>query len=339
MNKLIVSPSPHVHGKDNTRRLMGDVIIALLPAVLVSIYFFGLSAIHLVAVSVVACVAVEFLIQKFLLKGKSSIGDLSAIVTGVLLALNLPVCSPWWLILIGAVVAIGIAKMTFGGLGQNIFNPALVARVVLLVSFPILMTGSAFHAPESGYIFGNAPEFVDATSGATPLALVKEQLAKGVAMDEIMKDPNLSYFQMLYARMGGSAGELSAIALILGFVYLLVRRVIKPYISLSVLLTVFIFSGLLYLGNPAKFVDPVFNLLTGGLLLGAFFMATDYVTSPMTTKGQIIFGVGIGVITVLIRAFGAYPEGVSFAILIMNSTVPLLNKIQPKRFAKEAQKK
>lgn len=201
------------------------------------------------------------------------------------------------------------------------------------------MTGSAFHAPESGYIFGNAPEFVDATSGATPLALVKEQLAKGVAMDEIMKDPNLSYFQMLYARMGGSAGELSAIALILGFVYLLVRRVIKPYISLSVLLTVFIFSGLLYLGNPAKFVDPVFNLLTGGLLLGAFFMATDYVTSPMTTKGQIIFGVGIGVITVLIRAFGAYPEGVSFAILIMNSTVPLLNKIQPKRFAKEAQKK
>ena len=342
MNTLIVSPSPHVHGKDNTRRLMGDVIIALMPAVLVSIWFFGLSAIHLVCVSVLACVVFEYLIQKFLLKGKSTVGDLSAVVTGVLLALNLPVCSPWWLILIGAFVAIGIAKMTFGGLGQNLFNPALVARVVLLVSFPVLMTGTAFHAPEGGYLFGNS-EFanaaLDATSGATPLGFVKEQLAKGVSMQEIMATPGLSYTQLLFARLGGSAGELSAIALILGFIYLLCRRVIKPWISLSILITVFVFAGALWLGNPAKFTDPVFNLLSGGLLLGAFFMATDYVTSPMTTKGQVIFGIGIGVITILIREFGAYPEGVSFAILIMNSTVPLLNRIQPKRFAKEAQKK
>lgn len=342
MNTLIVSPSPHVHGKESTRRIMGDVIIALLPAVLVSIWFFGLSAIHLVCVSVLACVALEYLIQKFLLKGKSTVGDLSAVVTGVLLALNLPVCSPWWLILIGALVAIGIAKMTFGGLGQNLFNPALVARVVLLVSFPVLMTGTAFHAPESGYLFGNsdfASTAMDAMSGATPLGFVKEQLAKGVAMEEIMATPGLSYTQLLFANMGGSAGELSAIALVLGFIYLLCRRVIKPWISLSILATVFVFAGALYLGNSSRYLDPVFHILNGGLLLGAFFMATDYVTSPMTTKGQVIFGIGIGIITVLIRTFGAYPEGVSFAILIMNATVPLLNKFQPKRFAEEAQKK
>ena len=339
MNKLIVSPSPHIHGKENTSRLMGDVIIALMPAVLVSIYFYGLSAIHLVLVSVFSCVAIEYLIQKFLLKGKSTIGDLSAVVTGVLIALNLPVCSPWWLILIGAIVAIGIAKISFGGLGQNFFNPAIVARVILLVSFPVFMTGTAFHAPEGGYIFGNAPEItsaLDATSGATPLAFVKEQLAQGASLQDIMSNQNLSYTQLLFARMGGSSGEISAIALLLGFIYLLIRRVIKPYISLSVILSVAIFSGILWLSDPSKFTDPLFNVLGGGLLLGAFFMATDYVTSPMTMWGQIIFGVGIGVITVLIREFGAYPEGVSFAILIMNATVPLLYKIKPKRFAKGA---
>ena len=186
MNTLIVSPSPHVHGKESTRKIMGDVIIALLPAVLVSIWFFGLSAIHLVCVSVLACVVFEYFIQKVLMKKRSTVGDLSAVVTGVLLALNLPVCSPWWLILIGAFVAIGIAKMSFGGLGQNLFNPALVARVVLLVSFPVLMTGTAFHAPETGYLFGNsdlASAAMDATSGATPLGFVKEQLAK--AKDQI----------------------------------------------------------------------------------------------------------------------------------------------------------
>lgn len=357
MNKLIVSPSPHIHGKENTRRLMLDVIIALVPAALVSIYFFGLTAAHLLAVSVLACVGVEYLVNRFLLKGKNTVGDLSAVVTGVLLALNLPVCSPWWMILIGAVVAIGIAKMTFGGIGQNFFNPALVGRVVLLVSFPVLMTSAAFRAPESKFSFdinskakletlASSPK-TDAFSGATPLALVKEELAKtdesGARINTVKKimDENpgkFSYSGILFAR-NGSAGEISAIALLIGFIYLLVRRVIKPHISLSILAAVAVFSGLLWLGNPDRFTDPVFNLLTGGLLLGAFFMATDYVTSPMTAKGQIIFGVGIGVITVLIREFGAYPEGVSFAILIMNATVPLLNKFRPKRFAEEAHKK
>ena len=330
MKKLLVSPSPHIHGKENTRNLMRDVIIALLPAVAVSIYYFGFSAIKLVLVGVISCMLVEFLIQKFLLKGKCTICDYSAALTGVLLALNLPPKSPWWLMVIGAFVAIGVAKMTFGGLGQNLFNPALVGRVFLLVSFPVLMTD--WTAPAS--FFGAS---LDAASGATPLALVKEAVAAGTPVSEIFaQNPSLSYSQLLFARVG-SAGEVSAIALLLGFVYLLVRRVIKPHITLSIWATVFVFSGILWLCNPDQFTDPIFNLLTGGMLLGSIFMATDYVTSPMSEKGMVIFGVGIGIITILIREFGAYPEGISFAILIMNATVPLINMyVKPKRFAKEA---
>ncbi|MBE6229564.1 MAG: RnfABCDGE type electron transport complex subunit D [Bacteroidales bacterium] len=330
MKKLLVSPSPHIHGKENTRNLMRDVIIALLPAVAVSIYYFGFSAIKLVLVGVISCMLVEFLIQKFLLKGKCTICDCSAALTGVLLALNLPPNSPWWLMVIGAIVAIGVAKMTFGGLGQNLFNPALVGRVFLLVSFPVLMTD--WTAPAS--FFGAS---LDAASGATPLALVKEAVAAGTPVSEIFaQNPSLSYSQLLFARVG-SAGEVSAIALLLGFVYLLVRRVIKPHITLSIWATVFVFSGILWLCNPDQFTDPIFNLLTGGMLLGSIFMATDYVTSPMSEKGMIIFGAGIGIITILIREFGAYPEGISFAILIMNATVPLINMyVKPKRFAKEA---
>ena len=330
MKQLLVSPAPHIHGKENTRNLMRDVIIALLPAVAVSIYYFGFSAVKLVLVGVISCMLVEFLIQKFLLKGKCTICDYSAALTGVLLALNLPPNSPWWLMVIGAIVAIGVAKMTFGGLGQNLFNPALVGRVFLLVSFPVLMTD--WTAPAS--FFGAT---IDAASGATPLALVKEAVAAGTPISEIFaNNPSLSYSQLLFARVG-SAGEVSAIALLLGFVYLLVRRVIKPHITLSIWATVFVFSGILWLCNPDQFTDPVFNLLTGGMLLGSIFMATDYVTSPMSDKGMIIFGAGIGIITILIREFGAYPEGISFAILIMNATVPLINMFcKPKRFGKEA---
>ena len=330
MKQLLVSPAPHIHGKENTRNLMRDVIIALLPAVAVSIYYFGFSAVKLVLTGVISCMLVEFLIQKFLLKGKCTICDYSAALTGVLLALNLPPNSPWWLMVIGAVVAIGVAKMTFGGLGQNLFNPALVGRVFLLVSFPVLMTD--WTTPAS--FFGAT---IDAASGATPLALVKEAVNAGTPISEIFaNNPSLSYSQLLFARVG-SAGEISAIALLLGFVYLLVRRVIKPHITLSIWATVFAFSGILWLCDSNQFTDPVFNLLTGGMLLGSIFMATDYVTSPMSDKGMIIFGVGIGIITILIREFGAYPEGISFAILIMNATVPLINMyVKPKRFAKEA---
>ena len=312
MDKLIVSPSPHLHTKTSTKSLMRDVVIALMPAVIVSVLFYGWSALLVLSTSIASCLLVELFITRFLLKKPSTIADCSALVTGILLALNLPTTTPWWVVLIGAVVAIGVAKMTFGGLGQNLFNPALVGRVFLLISFPTYMTD--WTRPQ-GFIGGN----LDALTGATPLGVAKEG---GVAAVE-----GLDYCDMLFYNIGGSAGEISAIAILLGFAYMLVRKVIKPYITLSILVTVATFSGIFWAINPAEYTDPAFNLLTGGLLLGSVFMATDYVTSPMSKWGGVIFGVGIGVITMLIRYFGAYPEGVSFAILIMNSVVPLINKV------------
>ena len=330
MRKLIVSPAPHVHGDESTRKIMKDVLIALAPSMLVAVYFYGLSAIKLLLVAVIACMGVEFLIQKYLMRTKVTVTDLSAAVTGVLLALNLPPTAPWWVIVIGSVVAIGVAKMTFGGLGHNIFNPALVGRVFLLISFPVIMTD--WTVPASWF----RPE-MDAVTGATPLALIKEGLAQGQTVEQILSaNPDLSYGQMLFARAGGSAGEASALAIILGFVYLLIRRVIRPHIPVTIVLTIAVMTGIFWLIDPSQYTDPLFNILTGGVLLGSVFMATDYVTSPMTTKGMVIYGIGIGIITVLIRFFGSYPEGVSFAILIMNSIVPLLNKyIKPARFGKE----
>jgi len=317
MDKILVSPSPHIHSSVSTKTLMRDVVIALLPAVLVSIVFYGWREILVLGVSVGACVLLEYLITRYMLKKSSTIGDWSAVVTGILLALNLPYTTPWWVVLIGAIVAIGVAKMTFGGLGQNVFNPAITGRVFLLISFPTVMTH--WEAPQG--LFG-----VDATTGATPLGLVKEGLLQGQTVPEIMSANGLSYGQMLFSSIGGSAGELSAIALLIGFVYLLIRKVIKPHITLSIWATVALVSLIFWLCNPARFTDPIFNLLTGGMILGSCFMATDYVTSPMSVKGGIVFGIGIGFITMMIRYFGSYPEGMSFAILIMNATVPLLNK-------------
>ena len=310
MEKLLVSPSPHLHTKTSTKSLMRDVVIAMMPAVLVSILFYGWSELLVLGVSVASCILLEYLITKYLLKKTCTVCDWSATVTGVLLALNLPATTPWWVVFIGAVVAIGVAKMTFGGLGQNLFNPAIVGRVFLLISFPTYMTD--WTRPQ-GFIGS-----IDGYTGATPLGIFKEGGVDAIA--------NLDYVDMLLANIGGSAGELSAIAILAGFVYLLARRVIRPYITLSILATVAVFSGIFWAINPAEYTDPLFNLLTGGVLLGSVFMATDYVTSPMSNVGGIIFGVGIGLITMLIRYFGAYPEGMSFAILIMNSVVPLLNK-------------
>ena len=311
MNKLLVSPSPHLHTKTSTKSLMRDVVIALMPAVIVSVLFYGWSALLVLSTSVASCLLVELFITRFLMKQPSTIADCSALVTGILLALNLPTTTPWWVVFIGSVVAIGVAKMTFGGLGQNLFNPALVGRVFLLISFPTYMTN--WERP-TGFIGGN----LDAISGATPLGLAKEGGVEAIA--------GLDYSDMLFYNIGGSAGELSAIALLLGFAYMLVRGVIKPYITCSIIATVAIFSGIFSAVDPLTYTCPVFNILTGGLLLGSIFMATDYVTSPMSAVGGIVFGIGIGLITMLIRYFGAYPEGVSFAILIMNSVVPLLNK-------------
>ena len=327
MNKLLVSPSPHIHSKTSTRSLMQDVVIALLPSVLVTVLFYGWSAVAILASSVVFCVLLEYLITRYLLKKPSTIGDMSAVVTGIILALNLPPTAPWWVAMIGAIVAIGVTKMTFGGLGQNVFNPAITGRVFLLISFPAIMTtwGGA-----KGFIGG-----ADAVSGATPLGIVKEGLMQGQTLQQIFDLHDFSYTQMLFVNIGGSAGEISAIAIIIGFIYLLARKVIRPYITLSILVTVAVFSGIFWLIDPSQYTDPLFNLLTGGVLLGSVFMATDYVTSPMSDKGGIIFGVGIGIITMLIRYFGSYPEGMSFAILIMNSTVPLINKFcKQKKFGR-----
>ena len=317
MDRLLVSPSPHIHSKTSTKSLRRDVVIALLPAVIVSIVFYGWKELLVISVSVLSCVLLESLITRYMLRKPDTICDWSAAVTGVLLALNLPPTTPWWVVLIGAAVAIGVAKMTFGGLGQNVFNPALVGRVFLLISFPTYMTH--WEIPQG--LFG-----LDAVTGATPLGVIKEGLMQGGDVAGIMAENGYSYSQMLLANIGGSAGEASAIALLVGFVYLLVRKVIKPWITLSVLGTVAVVSLIFSLIDPAQYTGPLFNLLSGGMILGACFMATDYVTSPMSTKGGIVFGVGIGFITLMIRYFGAYPEGMSFAILIMNSTVPLLNR-------------
>ena len=296
---------------------MRDVVIALIPAIAVSVVFYGLAALLVLAVSVISCVLLEYLITKYLLKAPSTVGDWSAAVTGILLALNLPVSTPWWVVFIGALVAVGVAKMTFGGLGQNVFNPALAGRVFLLISFPTYMTNWAI----PGGLFG-----ADAVSGATPLGIINEGLMKGLSASDLIAQNGFTASQMLFANIGGSAGEASAIAILIGFIYLLARKVIKPWITLSILGTVAVVSCLFWMADPARFTGPVFNLLTGGLLLGACFLAPDSVTSPVGTKGGIIFGVGIGFLTLMIRYFGSYPEGVSFAILIMNSTVPLLDR-------------
>ncbi|MFA7116030.1 MAG: RnfABCDGE type electron transport complex subunit D [Bacteroidales bacterium] len=329
MKNFIISQAPHIHSDNTTRKLMRDVIIALLPAALVSVYFMGFPVLYMILISIGSAVLFEYLIKKFVMKTKPTVNDLSAVVTGLLLGLNLPPATPLWVVIIGSFVAIAIAKMTFGGLGQNIWNPALVGRVFLLISFPVFLTNWSYDIPS--WISS-----VDAFSGATPLGLIKEGLAGGSSVqDLIAANPQLSNSQMFLAKSGGSAGEVSAIALILGFIYLLIRKVIKPHITLSILVTVFVFSGIFWLSDPTQYMDPIFNLLSGGLLLGSIFMATDYVTSPMNPKAQIVYGVGIGVLTVLIRLFGSYPEGVSFAILIMNSIVPLLNKyMKPKRFGR-----
>lgn len=291
---------------------MYGVLIALIPAFLVSLYCFGIGALVVTLTSVLACVLFEYLIQKYLLKVKPSICDGSAILTGVLLAFNVPSNLPIWIIVIGALVAIGIGKMTFGGLGNNIFNPALVGRVFLLISFPVQMTTWPVPDPLS-------MNYLDAETAATPLGLMKQ----GLPVNAMTTD-------MLLGNIGGSLGEISAIALLIGFAYMLIRRIITWHIPVSILVTAFVFS---FLVNGFDAEGALQQLLLGGMMLGAIFMATDYVTSPMTPRGMIIYGIGIGLLTIIIRRYGAYPEGMSFAILIMNAVTPLINKyVKPKRF-------
>lgn len=348
-DKLIIAPAPHVQTDRSTARIMRDVAIALMPALVVSTIVFGVDALYVTALSVAACVAFEFLIQKFLVRGAPTIGNWSAVVTGVLLAFNLPATIPWWIVVMGAFVAIGVAKMTFGGLGKNPFNPALVGRVFLLFAYPVQMT--TWPMPVNGGI--------DALSSATPLAAVKQGF---VAADGV------GFQEMLLGNIPGSMGEVAALALLCGFVYLLWRKVITWHIPVTVLGTMALFafvvacftldpaqgydsmdelntqsavSGMSFLEYYSSFLKPfapyfgfaLFHVLAGGALLGAIYMATDYSTSPMTVRGGVLFAVGIGVITMCIRLWGAYPEGMSFAILLMNACVPLINKyVKPKRF-------
>lgn len=326
MSKLTISLSPHVHSGDSVGRNMYGVILALVPALIASLWFFGIGSAVVLATSVVACVFFEWAITRFILRRDTlTITDGSAILTGLLLGFNLPSNLPLWIIVIGALVAIGIGKMTFGGLGQNPFNPALAGRIFLLISFPVQMTTW----PVSGQM-----GYVDVETAATPLSVMKEAIKAG---DASLLEKLPSSLEMLIGQTGGCLGEVSALALLIGGCYLLSRRIITWHIPVSIILTVFILAGIMHLCNPA-YADPFSVILSGGLMLGAIFMATDYVTSPMTGRGQIIYGVAIGVLTVLIRAFGAYPEGMSFAIFIMNGFTPLINHyVKPKRFG-ETQK-
>ena len=337
-----VSGSPHVHGELSVKKIMWSVVIALLPAFLVSVYYFGIPVIILTLVSVGCCMLFEWLIVKFLMKQDSTIMDGSAVITGMLVAFNVPANLPIWMLIIGDLVAIGIAKMAFGGLGKNLFNPAITARVFLLISFPTAMT--SWPVPRT--VAANMP---DAVTGPTPLGVLKEGVkheqsvnslmdtvntvvdTSGSAVDTVHMPSNVDY---LFGQMGGSFGEVSAIALLLGAIFLLVRRVISWHIPVSFMLTAFVFAGIFWLVDPTQFANPLFHLVTGGMILGACFMATDMVTSPTSKWGMIVFGAGCGLITMIIRLWGAYPEGVSFSILIMNALVPLIDKaFKPKRFA------
>lgn len=325
MGKLIVSLSPHAHGTDTVERNMYGVIIALVPALLASFYFFGLGSVVVLATSVAACVLLEWAINKFMLKNpRNTVLDGSAVLTGLLLGFNLPSNLPIWIIIIGAIFAIGFAKMPFGGLGNNLFNPALVGRAALLVAFPAQMTTW----PKVGQL----GSYLDAETGATPLAVIKQAIKSGDASVLDQLPDATSLLLGAHPDGAGAMGEICALALLLGLAYMLWKKIITWHIPVSIIGTVFVIAGLLHLANPV-YADPVSVILSGGLMLGAIFMATDYVTSPMTAKGQLIYGVCIGLLTIIIRNWGAYPEGMSFAILIMNAFTPLINNyVKPKRF-------
>ena len=317
MEKLMtVSSSPHIRTNETTTSIMRDVIIALIPALFCSIVFFGLRSIYIVAISVSACVGFEYLWQK-ITKKPVTISDGTAAVTGVLLAMNVPVTAPWWMMVIGSFVAIIIAKQLYGGVGHNFVNPALAGRAFLLASWPVLMTRWVMPF-STGF-----PISPDLVSAATPLAILK-----GTQVGELP-----SFVDMFIGNMSGCLGETSALALIVGGAYLVIRKVISPRIPLCFIGTVAVLSFIFSNGDLSASESVLYSILSGGLMLGAIFMATDYVTSPITAKGQAIMGIGCGVITFVIRKFGGYPEGVSYAILLMNIATPLIDKYcRPKKF-------
>lgn len=322
--KLVVSLSPHVHSGDTIQSNMRGVLIALIPALAVSVLYFGLADLFIILTSVLSCVIVEFLINKYLLKNdRLTIADGSAALTGVLLALNLPSGLPIWMVILGAVFSIGVIKMSFGGLGNNLFNPALMGRVFLLISFPAQMTTWPVNDLTEG--------FIDGATGATPLSIMTGVLhnAPGISLDQL---PNA--WDMFIGTTGGSLGEMSALALLIGFFYMIWKKIITWHIPVTIIATAFIFAEILHLVDPTIYANGLSQVLSGGLMLGAIFMATDYVTSPMSKKGQIVYSIAIGLLTIIIRIWGAYPEGMSFAIIIMNAFTPLINTyMRPKLFS------
>lgn len=310
-NKLTVSLSPHLHSHNSISRSMWNVIIALIPALAVAIWTFGVDALWVIAVSVCACMLTEWLIERFMFHRPCTLMNGSAIITGLLLAFNLPSILPWWMVVVGAVVAIGIGKMSFGGLGCNIWNPALVGRVFLLISFPAAMTTWPAGV-SSGLVHMSGASGADATTGATLLATLNESNGE-IGMSSV------DFMDMAIGHMNGSLGEVGSIAILIGLVYMLFTKVITWHIPVSMIGSAALFSWA-FGGNP------LLDVFAGGLLLGAVFMATDYVTSPMTKAGQLIYGFMIGFVTIVIRRYGSYPEGVSFAILLMNSFTPIINR-------------
>lgn len=320
MNKLTLSLSPHEKGTEKVEKVMWGVVIALLPALFSSIYYFGFNAIKVVVLAMVFCIGTEYVIQKFITKQDVTAFDGSAAITGLLLAFNVPSTIPWWMLLAGSIVAVGVAKLAFGGLGKNPFNPALVGRAFMLASFPVQMT--TWPVPMDKIWSMGA----DAVTAATPLGVLAE---KGVATLP-------TYLDLFLGKVGGCIGETSAIAIIIGGLYMLYKKIITWHIPVFYLGSLAVTSGIFWLVDPTKYADPLFHILAGGAMLGAWFMATDMVTSPMTVKGQIIFALFGGLLCGLIRIFGSYPEGCSYSILIMNAFVPLIDKLcKPKRFGAE----
>lgn len=316
---LTLSSSPHIRDGSSIPGVMHTVVMALIPGAAMGVYLFGVPALVTIMLAIASCMGLEAWMQ-WLTGRKITIYDGSAIITGLLLALNLPSSAPWWLTIIGSLVAIVIGKQMYGGLGQNIFNPAVVARVFLLISWPVHMT--SFPVPSALLAKG-----VDALSTATPLTSIKMELMSHKANIDITQLPQHSTFDLLLGLHGGSLGEVSIIAILMGGLYLLYKKIITWHIPVSFIVTAFVFSGIMWFADPMKYAHPLFHVMTGGLILGAFFMATDYVTSPVTKKGLLIFGAGCGFLTILIRLFGGYPEGVSFAILLMNLATPLIDKL------------
>jgi electron transport complex protein RnfD len=321
LKPLRFSAAPHLRDADNIPKIMWDVVIATLPAVLAGVYFFGFYAVKVLLITTVSALFFDWAGMK-MFGNRGSIFDGSAVVTGILLAMNLPSSSPWWLCVIGGGIAMILGKQCFGGLGNNPFNPALVSRIALLIAWPSAMT--TFY--KAGNIFGQ----VTAVTEPTPMGVMKVEM---VSNGTVVAAKGISILDMFVGNIGGSLGEVSGLALVIGGIYLLLRKRITWHVPFVYVSTVFLMTGLFYLINPDKYISPVFHVVGGGLLLGAIFMATDMVTTPVTKSGMVIFGIGCGIITVIIRLFGSYPEGVSFSILFMNALTPLIDKMTvPKPF-------